>query len=199
MRNRLFARVALLLVLLELALVVGSWALSVLLPSCGVRSILTGGGVRWFVEQFMNGPCLSVLVWLAAWLMAIGCAARSGIGKVFSRKRPLLYRERTALGFSAIIIAAFVISVSLLTLSPQAALLNVSGGLFPSPFSTAIVPATALCVCVVSMVYGLTAGRFQTLTDIYLSLIYGMEKGSPLFLFYFLLIQLHYSLLFILG
>lgn len=199
MRNRLLARTVFALALLEGALVAASWVASVLLPNGGgMRSLLTGEGARWFIAQFAHGLFAPVPMWIVVWSMAVGCAKSSGIGKTFMRKRrPLLYRERAALCFASAIVVAFVVAMALLALPSQAALRNATGGLLPSPFSEAIVPAAALCVCAASTVYGFTAGHFNSLTGIYSSLIKGMQNGAPLLLLYILLIQIYYSLSFV--
>ena len=200
MRNRTIAWLAFVLALAEVVLVVASWVANVLLPDSGVRSLLSGEGIRWFIAQFTHGLLSPVPLWIIVWSMAVGCASNSGIGQAIVRKhRPLLYRERAALCFALTIVIVFVIAMTLLTVPPQAVLLNATGGLVPSPFSLAIVPATALCLCAASVVYGFTAGSLQSLTSIYLSLIRGMQKGAPLLLLYILLIQIYYSLTFVFG
>ena len=198
MRSRTLARLVFALALAEVVLVAASWVANVLLPDSGVRSMLTGEGIRWFIAQFTQGVFSPLPLWIVVWSMAAGCASNSGIGKaIVRRRRPLLYRERAALCFSTAIVIVFVAAMTLLTVSPQAVLLNATGGLFPSPFSSAVVPATALCVCAASVVYGFTAGSMQSLTSVYLSLIKGIEKGAPLLLAYILLIQIYFSLTFV--
>ncbi len=200
MRNRTIARLAFALSLTECVLVAASWVASILMPDSDMRSLLTGEGIRWFVAQFTQGLFAPVPLWIIVWSMAVGCASSSGIVRaVVRRHSPLLYRERAALCFATAIVVVFVATMTLLTLPPQAVLLNATGGLFPSPFSSAIVPATALCVCAASVVYGFTAGSLQTLTSIYISLVKGMQKGAPLLLLYILLIQIYYSLTFVFG
>ncbi len=200
MRNRTIARLAFALSLTECVLVAASWVASILVPDSDMRSLLTGEGIRWFVAQFTQGLFAPVPLWIIVWSMAVGCASSSGIVRaVVRRHSPLLYRERTALCFATAIVVVFVAAMALLTIPPQAVLLNATGGLFPSPFSSAIVPATALCVCAASVVYGFTSGSLQTLTSIYISLVKGMQKGAPLLLLYILLIQIYYSLTFVFG
>ncbi len=200
MRNRTIARLAFALSLTECVLVAASWVASILMPDSDMRSLLTGEGIRWFVAQFTQGLFAPVPLWIIVWSMAVGCASSSGIVRaVVRRHSPLLYRERAALCFATAIVVVFVAAMALLTIPPQAVLLNATGGLFPSPFSSAIVPATALCVCAASVVYGFTSGSLQTLTSIYISLVKGMQKGAPLLLLYILLIQIYYSLTFVFG
>ena len=49
-----------------------------------------------------------------------------------------------------------------------------------------------------SVVFGYVAGSYRNMSDVYRSLTDGIRDGAPLMLFYVLLGQLYYSLLFIL-
>ena len=88
--------------------------------------------------------------------------------------------------------------MALLTLIPHAVLLSVSGDLWPSPFSKSLIPSVAFIVVILSAFYGIIAGYFLTLHDVYESLLYGIREGAPWLLFYVLLIQIYESLRFIL-
>jgi aminobenzoyl-glutamate transport protein len=50
-----------------------------------------------------------------------------------------------------------------------------------------------------AVLYGMVAGIFQTLEDVYDALLYGLRLAAPYLLFYILLAQLYFSLLFIFG
>jgi aminobenzoyl-glutamate transport protein len=54
-------------------------------------------------------------------------------------------------------------------------------------------------LCVFSIVYGVIAGTFLTLHDVYDSLLYGIRWAAPCVLFYILLIQFYESLRFVFG
>jgi aminobenzoyl-glutamate transport protein len=47
--------------------------------------------------------------------------------------------------------------------------------------------------------YGIIAGAFNTLADVYDAVLYGIRQGAPFLLFYVLLTELYQSLLFIMG
>jgi aminobenzoyl-glutamate transport protein len=80
---------------------------------------------------------------------------------------------------------------------PHAVLRSATGDLWPSPFSYSIIPVLSFSLCLFSIVYGIIAGTFQSLSDVYHSLLYGIRWASPLLLFYILFIQFYESLMFV--
>lgn len=214
MRNKIPYRLALVLFLLEVVLVLVSWLLSALQlggleigsDSIGVRSLLGSEGIRWFFGCFADSLATPLLVWLVVLAMAAGCLRRCGIVGALRRlpvRRavggPLLYRERAALFAAALVAVVSVAVMALLTLTPRAVLLSATGNLFPSPFSSSLVPAAAFALCVVAVVYGTVSGRFKSTADVCESLFAGISSAAPLFLYYILLTQLYYSAVFVFG
>lgn len=206
--NRTTSRVALGLFVLEVALVPLSWLLSAWLPGSGVRSLLGSEGVRWFLGRYADMLASPLLVWLLLLSMSAGCLRRCGLlpalrslfrGRVGGGVRPLHYRERVALRFALAVAVGFVAVMSVLAFAPHAVLLSATGSLFPSPLSASLIPATAFCVILMSVVYGLVADRYRGITDVCESLAVGIASASPLFLYYILLIQLYYSVAFVFG
>ena len=57
-------RLALVLFVAEVLLILLSWLLSAALPASGVRSILSGQGIRWFMGHFGNILATPQLSWL---------------------------------------------------------------------------------------------------------------------------------------
>jgi aminobenzoyl-glutamate transport protein len=97
------------------------------------------------------------------------------------------------------VLLACVVVMLLLTAIPHAILLSATGDLFPSPFSASLIPVAAFSVCASSIVYGIVAGTFQSLSDVYNALLYGIRWAAPVFLFYILVMQLYESLRFVFG
>ena len=182
----------LLLLVAEAVLILLSWILSAMRVE-GVRSLLSGEGVRWFFGHFttmVGSPWLACLVLL---LVAFGCLQKSGL---FSRPHTS-YRDRLALRVTVVFLIIYVGVVLLLTAIPHAVLLSSTGNLFPSPFSHSIVPILSFGVILISVSFGMVSGRFETLSDVLDALSFGCRKGAPLFIFYILLIQLYESLRFV--
>lgn len=179
---------------LQLLLMLVSWLLSAAFPASQFRSLLSGEGLRWFMGSYAHLVATPVLTWLLLGTMAYGCLWRSGL-----LRRPSNYRERRALMMALLVLAVVVVFMLLLTVVPHAVLLSAVGGLWPSPFSSSLVPVLAFTITLVSAFYGLVAGRFEDLSDVYHAFLQGIRQGAPLLLFYVLLIQIYESLRFMLS
>ena len=187
-----YGMLMLLLLIAEAVLILLSWILSAMRVD-GVRSLLSGEGVRWFFGHFTSMVASPWLAWLVLLLMAFGCLQKSGlIGLPHTS-----YRDRMALRLTVVFLVLYVGVLLWLTVVPHAVLLSSTGSLFPSPFSRSIVPVLSFGIILVSVTFGLVSGRFQTFADIIDALSFGCRKGAPLFIFYILSIQLYESLRFV--
>ena len=184
--------IMLLLLIAEAVLILLSWILSAMRVE-GVRSLLSGEGIRWFFGNFTSMVASPWLACLILILMALGCLQKSGL---FSRPHTS-YRDRMALRITVVFLVFYLCIILLLTAVPHAVLLSSTGSLFPSPFSRSIVPLLSFGIIIISITFGMVSGRFQTLADILDALSFGCRKGAPLFIFYILLIQLFESLRFV--
>jgi aminobenzoyl-glutamate transport protein len=193
MNKRLIALACVAFGVAELLLVILSWLLSATRLD-GVRSLISSEGIRWFVGEFTYTLASPLLVWLLLALVAMGCLQRSGL---MSRGRG--YRDRVALRVSLSFIIIYVVIICLLTLMPHAILLSVTGSLFPSAFSRALVPIICFGVGVLSISFGMVSGRLHTLTDILDALTFGLQQGAPLIILYIMFFQFYASLLFVFG
>lgn len=199
--KRLYSYLVVGLAVAELLLVLLSWLLSATMTE-GVRSMLSGEGVRWFFGSFVSVLSSQWLVWLLLLSMSGGCLWKSGLLDVFRSGvsqplRSFSYRQRVALRSAVVTGTLYVVVVMALTVVPHAVLLSATGQLFPSAFSRALVPIVAFGVSLVSAVYGLMSGRFGTLYDVVSSLSYGITKTAPLFVLYVVVIQFLTSLRFV--
>ena len=177
----------------EVLLVLLSWLLSATMTD-GVRSMLSGEGVRWFFGSFVSVLSSPWLVWLLLLSMAFGCLWQSGVLQ-FTASRS--YRHRVALRTSLVFLLLYVAAILALTVTPHAVLLSATGRLFPSAFSRALVPFIAFGITLVSLSYGLMSGSFRNLSDGVASLSYGIGKAAPLFVLYVLAVQFIASLYFV--
>ena len=190
--RRFWPLLALLLVLAELLLVLLSWILSAAMPMSGVRSMLSGEGIRWFLGHFADVLATPVLVWLLLLAMAYGSIRHCGIFEDRSS-----YRSRRAVWISALYLIIYIGVVLLMAVVPHAVLLSATGNLWPSPFSASLVPVIAFGLLSMGVVYGVVAGTFLSFSDVYDSLVHGIRQSAPLLLFYILTAQLYYALRFV--
>lgn len=163
------------------------------MPLSGVRSMLSSEGIRWFLGHFAELMASPVLVWILLGAMAYGSVVRCR-GNLQGNN----YRSSRARIISLGFLAVYVAIVLLLTVSPHAVLLSASGVLWPSPFSASLVPITAFGILLAAILYGVVAGTFQTLSDVYESLVYGLRQCAPLLPVYILFMQLFESFRFVL-
>ena len=143
--------------------------------------------------NFSQTLATPLLVWLLLCAMAWGCLVRSGL-----LLRPVNYRERRAKVMASLLLAVIVGVMLLLIAIPHAVLLSAVGGLWPSPFSSSLVPVAAFSTVLVSAFYGLVSGRLESIAAVYDAVLHGIRRGAPLLLFYVLVTQIYESLRFIL-
>lgn len=184
--------IALTLAVGELLLVLGSWILSAALPMSGIRSMLSGEGIRFFLGHFADLLATPLLVWLLLLAMAYGVVLRSG---VISGARS--FRSSRARLIALLFAAAYLAVVLSMALVPHAVLLSASGTLWPSPFSASLVPLTAFGLAMVAAVYGIVAGTITSLADIYESFVDGLRRAAALLPICILLVLICESLYFI--
>ena len=190
--KKLFPYIALALALAQLLLIFTSWVWSAAMPLSGVRSMLSSEGIRWYLGHFAELMASPFLVWLLLGAMAYGAVVRCRSLQGNS------YRSSRARLISMVFLVIYVGVVLLLTVSPHAVLLSASGLLWPSPFSASLVPITAFSILMAAILYGIVAGTFQTLSEVYDSLVYGLRQCAPLLPIYVLFMQLFESFRFVL-
>ena len=190
--KKLFPYIALALALAQLLLILTSWVWSAAMPLIGVRSMLSSEGIRWYLGHFAELMASPFLVWLLLGAMAYGAVVRCRSLQGNS------YRSSRARLISMVFLVIYVGVVLLLTVSPHAVLLSASGLLWPSPFSASLVPITAFGILMAAILYGVVAGTFQTLSEVYDSLVYGLRQCAPLLPIYVMFMQLFESFRFVL-
>jgi aminobenzoyl-glutamate transport protein len=163
----------------------------------GVHSLLSGEGIRWFFATFDSMLGSRWLVWLLLLAMAGGCFYKSGIWR--SRAEDNSHIVRRGRGMALLLLTVYIGVLFLLTSVPHAVLLSATGSLWPSPFSRALLPLLAFIVIAVSAFYGIMAGHFANLSNVYDALLDGIRQGATLFLFYLLIVQLYLSAYYIIN
>ena len=186
------------LLLLQIMVVILSWMIKTIYPDFNGRSLLSGEGVRWFLGNFTNNVASNILVWIILIGLSWGAIRASNILQVFKRSHTLSYRER--LGFRVVLIEImiWVIVIVLLSFIPHAAMLSITGQLFPSSFSKSIVPLIAFIALFSSITYGLIIRRLRKGNLIIEALSNGIKQIAPYIIIYIILVQLIYSIKFVL-
>lgn len=196
--RRLLPNAALWLFMAQLLLMLVSWIYSAAYPASGVRSLLAAEGIRWFCAHFADIVATPLLSWLLLGSMAFGALRQSHMLSP-QATRGASYRRGRALMLTFFVLLAYAAVIVLLAFVPHAILLSATGNLWPSPFSASLVPLLCFGVVLLSSVYGIMAGHFEHVGDVYHALLYGISSGAPLLLFYVLVIQIYDSLCYVLA
>jgi len=183
--NKILSRLTLALIVAEVAVLLLSWILSATMTP-GVRSLLSSEGVRWLVGSFAEVVASWPLAWIVLLSISWGCLRRSGL----LHFRRTFGRERAALWLVVFEAVVALLLIALLTLTPHAPLLSITGRLFPSPFSAGLVPMLALFIAVVSVSFGALVGRFRSFFDVFQSMSEGLSFAAPLMVVYIFVVWL---------
>ena len=187
---------------LIVVVVIASWVVAALSADMTVRSLLSSEGVRWLFASFTTNIASPLLVWLILLAMAYGTVVRSAFGSDFlasRRGRPLSYRQKYAYRIVLILFTFLFVTMLLLTMLPHALLLSVTGHLFPSSFSSSLVPGLSFTVIISAAAYGIVSGRFTGITDVLESFSRGIASAAPFFLPCLLALELFHILAYVLG
>ena len=197
MKHKIFASSIFIFIVLQILVILGSWFVTVMFPTLPVRSMLSSEGIRWFLGQYTSNLASPLLVWLVLAGMTYGALRSSGLSRAIMYFSNISYRQRFALKVVVAELVFFAIVLFLMTFLPQAILLSVTGELFPSSFSRSLIPIVCFLLTLFSITYGLINTSFTSLTDIFTSLTSGIIAISPWLVIYVFVIQLYYSILFV--
>ena len=197
MKHKIFAISIFIFIVLQILVILGSWFVTVVFPTLPVRSMLSSEGIRWFLGQYTSNLASPLLVWLVLAGMTYGALRSSGLSRAIMHFSNISYRQRFALKVVVAELILFAIVLFLMTFLPQAILLSVTGEFFPSSFSRSLIPIVCFLLTLFSITYGLINTSFTSLTDIFNSWTSGITAISPRLVIYVFVIQLYYSILFV--
>lgn len=201
----------LVLVTAQLALILLSWLITAAFPELPIRSLLSSEGVRWFFGSFTANQLTPLLAWFITAVMAVGACVRSRLWAAFCTKmsgllhrrdstdgrQGLHYRERIGLRLALAEFMVYVVIMLLLTVVPHAILLSVTGELFPSAFSSSLIPSLSFVLIVMSLSYGVASGTVDSVARMHRVLVGGLEVGARIVPAYVIGMQLYMSLLYV--
>ena len=201
----------LVLVTAQLALILLSWLITAAFPELPIRSLLSSEGVRWFFGSFTANQLTPLLAWFITAAMAVGACVRSRLWAAFCTKmsgllhrrdstdgrQGLHYRERIGLRLALAEFMVYVVIMLLLTVVPHANLLSVTGELFPSAFSSSLIPSLSFVLIVMSLSYGVASGTVDSVARMHRVLVGGLEAGARIVPAYVIGVQLYMSLLYV--
>lgn len=195
----------------QLALILLSWLITAAFPELPIRSLLSSEGVRWFFGSFTANQLTPLLAWFITAAMAVGACVRSRLWAAFCTKmsgllhrrdstdgrQGLHYRERIGLRLALAEFMVYEVIMLLLTVVPHAILLSVTGELFPSAFSSSLIPSLSFVLIVMSLSYGVASGTVDSVARMHRVLVGGLEVGARIVPAYIIGVQLYMSLLYV--
>lgn len=197
--NAFCAYLALLLVSCQILLIPLSWIVSAAFPELDVRSLLSSEGIRWFAGSINSNLASPILIWILLLSVAVGAVEKSGLWKALRSVLHLSYRERLAVRLVMVELFMFVVIVLVLVFTPHAPLLNVTGHIYPSSFSSGLVAIVALSVSFFAFTYSVSVGQTRSVVSLFSIFTHGLRAVSPLLVVYLLAAELFYSVMFVVG
>ena len=152
---------------LQLLLILASWIVSAVFPSSPIHALIGSGGLRWFIGTFANNLASPLLVYVILCSITYSSMVKSGliscVASAMAKKQSFSMQQKFAFRIMLIEFVLFVAGVIFISAMPHAILLSVTGALFPSSFSSGLVPMICFELFVLSMIYGIVGGEVNTL------------------------------------
>ena len=123
----------------------------------------------------------------------------SCVASAMAKKQSFSMQQKFAFRIMLIEFVLFVAGVIFISAMPHAILLSVTGALFPSSFSSGLVPMICFELFVLSMIYGIVGGEVNTLEKFWNCIISGANFLPAVCFLYILIVQLFYSTCYVLG
>ena len=191
------AYTCLVLFVLQIAVVMGSWVASVLYPELAIRSMFVGESVRWFWSTLADNMSSTILVWLLLSGAMTELFVGGGLCKAIVSSKQTTDYERMALMVVAWELVAMFIVLFLLAFVPHAVLLSALGTITPNSYLDSFVIMLILGVCIMSLTYGMVTGRYASFVDAYGAAASGVATTAPLVIVYLLAAELYCSVVWV--
>ena len=191
------AYTCLVLFVLQIAVVMGSWVASVLYPELAIRSMFVGESVRWFWSTLADNMSSTILVWLLLSGAMTELFVGGGLSKAIVSYKQTTDSERMALMVVAWELVAMFIVLFLLAFVPHAVLLSALGTITPNSYLDSFVIMLILGVCIMSLTYGMVTGRYASFVDAYGAAASGVATTAPLVIVYLLAAELYCSVVWV--
>lgn len=191
------AYTCLVLFVLQIAVVMGSWVASVLYPELAIRSMFVGESVRWFWSTLADNMSSTILVWLLLSGAMAELFVGGGLSKAIVSYKQTTDYERMALMVVAWELVAMFMVLFLLAFVPHAVLLSALGTITPNSYLDSFVIMLIVGVCIMSLTYGMVTGRYASFVDAYGAAASGVATTAPLVIVYLLAAELYCSVVWV--
>lgn len=188
---------------LQLLLILASWIVSAVFPSSPIHALIGSGGLRWFIGSFANNLASPLFVYVILCSITYSSLVKSDliscVASAMAKRQSFSMQQKFAFRIMLIEFVLFVAGVIFISAMPHAILLSVTGALFPSSFSSGLVPMICFELFVLSMIYGIVGGEVNTLEKFWNCIVSGANFLPAVCFLYILIVQLFYSTCYVLG
>ena len=151
-----------------------------------VRNLLSFDGLRWCIMNMNANFRASYSDSIILLLLGVGICQESGILMYFRtltkiRTHRLSLRQRRAFQFTLLFLFLLLALFVYIVLVPESPILSVAGGFEKSPLQFNLFPLVLLNLYILSLVYGLMSGRFQSAADVVTSSTQLLSRMAPCF------------------
>lgn len=195
--KRYCAILSIVLVVLQFVLILVSWIVSAVDTSSSIHSIISAGGIRWFVGSLTHNMSSPLLAYIVMGAISYSVFRNSGLSKVVGSKSKLSTQQKFGIRIMALEFGLFVVCLLLATATPHAILLSVTGNLFPSSFSRGIIPLLFSQIFIMSLIYGIIGGTINSLEKLWDAITSGANSLVAVCFIYILAVQLFYSFIYV--
>lgn len=192
-----FVATSLVLIVLQLLVILLSWILNVAVPELGVRSLLSGEGLRLMMASYLDNISSLVLGSIILVSVGIGAMVKSGVLSAVSNRKEQDFRHRFAFQMCIVVMVLAVAVALFVVFLPHSPMMSVTGHYFPGPLLYCLIPYISLVMMLISYTYSLFSGDlvlFQQAADI---ATYGLKKASWLIVLYLIVTELVASIRFV--
>lgn len=196
MRNKLqhaASATIVIVVVLELTVIIGTWIGSAMFSITNVRSLLSAEGVRWYVGAYSDVLATPYLIWILLAGLTYGIVSNSKVVDALQaqlRRERMEFIDRLSLHAAQILFAFILMLIMYLVCAPHAVLLSATGRIYGSSFSSGIMPLLTMLLTIPSLTYALGSSKFKSITDIFNAMVHGVTKTVPLIILYIFVMHL---------
>lgn len=196
MKNKYFILAASVLIVLEALLILVSWIVNVAVPDMGVRSLLSGEGLRVLLSGYiseLSADGLGLMVLLA---VSGGAVVRSGFFRALYHRSSLDFRHRFALQMCYAEVLIAVVAVLVMVFIPHSPMLSVTGHYYPGPLLHGLYSCFTVILLVVSYTYAGFGGDINSYDQASDIVTYGLRHMAWIFVLYLIIVELYSSIKF---
>lgn len=196
MRTRYFIFTSSALIVIEALLILLSWIVYVAMPEAGVRSLLSGEGLRVLLSGYISELSAGGLGLLVLMAVGGGAVVRSGFLKALFNRSSLDFRHRFALQMCYAEVLIAVAAVLVMVFIPHSPMLSVTGHYYPGPLLYGLYSCLVLILLVVSYTYAGFGGDitdYDRAADI---VTYGLRHTAWIIVLYLIIVELYSSIKF---